>query len=210
MTEIISPAQLFEEWGPEWMEDMFSPPALIEEVCFTIQIEITGEGGGIWCCTFDLGDYQYTKGPASETPLLTVRSTRDAWDQDVGRWLPVLRDEIERAGGPEALIEQLLEAERSAGRPEIRLTEKKLNALKQHPTHFRCEATQEGESSLSVDLGSWTRALDGAPDFIVKADAASYQAMRERTLHPLDAWTQKKISIEGKLALALKLGNIIK
>lgn len=208
LPEIVSPTLFFEKLLVEWSADMFDPPAPIEDVCLTIQIELTGEGGGTWSCTFDLGDYRVEHGPAT-TPTLTLRSTMDAWNHTVGRWIKEHAIEMEEAGGPEAYIQSLLDQEAQGHKGIPKLTDAMLDKLKAQPTVFATALTNETGPVHGITVGLYTQDLSATPRFTIQTDRVPMEQMRARTLHPFEAWKSKQIQIIGELAHALKLGRIL-
>ncbi len=203
-----TPREFFFQILADWAKEVFSPPPLLEEVCFDVQLDIQGEGGLSCKLTFDLGDYS-AKETRSSDPLLAVRSTRQQWDLALPLWYDRVCKEIEEAGGPEEYINKLIAYEEKKNGKLPRLTEAKLQALRQTPIVF--EAILEGtpHGNLSLKAGLWTQQLDRNPEFILRTDYTTARAMQERKLHPLEAWKQKKVAIDGNLALALKIGGIL-
>ncbi len=203
-----TPREFFFQILADWAKEVFSPPPFLEEVCFDVQLDIREEGGLACKLTFDLGDYSAKEGQSAD-PLLTVRSTRKQWDLALPLWYDRVCKELEEAGGPEEYINKLIALEEKKNGKIPRLTDTKLQALRQTPVVF--EAVLEGapQGTLSLKAGLWTQQLDRSPDFVLRTDYATARAMQERKLHPLDAWKQKKVAIDGNLALALKIGGVL-
>ena len=205
--EQVSPQVFFEELLLEWADELFTPPPLVEEVTFCVEIELQGDQGGVWTLHFDLGDYRVEQGRA-ENPFLRVRSHIDNWKITFGSWMREIAQQIEDAGGPEDAIEKIMEMERKRGRPEVRLTDKKIEQLTALPTIFEAKADGYKGHDLCVRV-ALASSLEGSPSFTLETDGPTYEELRKGNLHPLDAWTQKKVSLQGNLALSLKLGKIL-
>ena len=206
---VITPALFFEKMLIEWAEEIFTPPPLIEEVKFAIQIDLVGDEGGMWSLHFDLGDVECQTSPAMR-PLLAFNGHSDAWMTTSGQWLKEFAQKIEDAGGPEDFIEQLIEKERQQGHPEIRLTDDILQALLQHPTLFAFTLKDYEGQDMHLLMGLWCTDFSKSPDITVTLDGETLRALRDQTLHPLSAWKQKKILVEGNLNLGLKLAKILR
>ena len=202
----VTPAQFFEDILVDWTADIFSPPPLLEEVTFTTQIEIVG--AGTWSITSDLGDYSCETGPNSEALFFLRNSIKD-WELTLGRWTRELAQDIEKRGGPEEFLEALLERERKRGRPLLKLTDAKLEVLAKLPTVLEGRVDQFQGHDLSLRVGIATDDLQRHPDFILRTDGETYEQLRRQQLHPLDAWKQKRVRIEGDLSRAMKLGKIL-
>ena len=66
----------------------------------------------------------------------------------------------------------------------------------------------EGEGAVVID-GTGARASDEAADLTVTADAETFQGMLDGTLDSTSAFMMGKITIDGDMGLAMKLGTIL-
>jgi hypothetical protein len=208
MSDYPTLREFFFETLTSWASELYSPPELIEEVKLEIQTHIEGEGGLSFVVSLDLGDYSVREGQSSD-PFVTIQSNQQQWKASLPLWYPRLRKELDDAGGVEAYIEKLLDEAKRRGHKIPRLTEAKLEALRSDPAviEARIDGTPQGD--LHVKLGLWTKNLNRAPDFVLRMDYATAQALQERRLDPVVAWKQKQINLEGNLALALRIGRTL-
>ncbi|SPF78407.1 SCP2 sterol-binding domain-containing protein [Pseudoprimorskyibacter insulae] len=66
----------------------------------------------------------------------------------------------------------------------------------------------EGEGSIVVD-GNGARAADDETDVTLSADAETFQAMLEGDLNPTAAFMTGKLSVDGDMGTAMKLGGVL-
>ncbi len=66
----------------------------------------------------------------------------------------------------------------------------------------------EGEGSLVVD-GDGARAGDDDADCTLKADAETFQGMLEGEVNPTSAFMTGKLSVDGDMGAAMKLGALL-
>ena len=66
----------------------------------------------------------------------------------------------------------------------------------------------EGEGSLVVD-GDGARAGDGDADCTLMADAETFQGMLEGEVNPTSAFMTGKLSVDGDMGAAMKLGALL-
>ncbi|PWE33734.1 sterol carrier family protein [Maritimibacter sp. 55A14] len=66
----------------------------------------------------------------------------------------------------------------------------------------------EGEGSVMVD-GAGVRAGDEPADCTLKADADTFQAMLSGDLNPTTAFMSGKLSVDGDMGTAMKLGSAL-
>jgi len=66
----------------------------------------------------------------------------------------------------------------------------------------------EGEGAVVID-GTGARASDEEADLTVTADAETFQGMLDGTLDSTSAFMMGKITIDGDMGLAMKLGTIL-
>ena len=64
------------------------------------------------------------------------------------------------------------------------------------------------EGAIMLDAGG-VRAGDDAADVTLTASAQAFQAMLDGDLSPMSAFMSGKLKIEGKMALAMKLGAVL-
>jgi hypothetical protein len=198
----------FEQILVEWAGELFSPPPLIEEVRFVVQVELEGVAGNPWLLSFDLGDYDVRRGRDPHA-LLSLHSQIKHWDLTTGPWLRELATSIESAGGVEAYLEQIYKRERERGRSPIVLTDDILDDLAQLPAMFEIQVENYRGHHASIQMGLYCQQFSRAPDFTLRTDGETYEAIRSLKLHPIDAWSQKRIKLEGNILLATKIGRII-
>jgi putative sterol carrier protein len=65
-----------------------------------------------------------------------------------------------------------------------------------------------GEGSVIVDSDG-VRAGDGDADCTLTADAETFQAMMEGNLNPTAAFMTGKLSVDGDMGVAMKLGALL-
>jgi len=65
-----------------------------------------------------------------------------------------------------------------------------------------------GEGTLIVDPDG-ARAEDGEADVTLSADAETFHALMEGDLDPTAAFMSGKLSVDGDMGLAMKLGTIL-
>jgi putative sterol carrier protein len=65
-----------------------------------------------------------------------------------------------------------------------------------------------GEGALMID-GSGVRAGDEEADVTLTATAAVFQALLDGDLNPAGAFMSGKLSVEGNMGLAMKLGAVL-
>ena len=68
--------------------------------------------------------------------------------------------------------------------------------------------TINGEGSVVVD-GEGVRASDDDADCTLTADADTFQAMMEGNLNPTAAFMTGKLSVDGDMGVAMKLGALL-
>jgi len=66
----------------------------------------------------------------------------------------------------------------------------------------------EGEGSLIVD-GDGARAGDGDADCTLSADAETFQGMLAGEVNPTSAFMTGKLSVDGDMGAAMKLGALL-
>ncbi len=66
----------------------------------------------------------------------------------------------------------------------------------------------DGEGAIMVD-GNGARAEDGDADVTLSADADTFQAILEGDLDPTAAFMSGKLSVDGDMGLAMKLGSVL-
>ena len=66
----------------------------------------------------------------------------------------------------------------------------------------------EGEGGVIVD-GSGVRAGDDEADVTLSADAETFQSVLSGDLNPTSAFMQGKLSVDGDMGLAMKLGSLL-
>lgn len=66
----------------------------------------------------------------------------------------------------------------------------------------------EGEGSVVVD-SSGARASDDDADVTMTADADTFQSMMEGDLNPTAAFMSGKLSVDGDMGMAMKLGSVL-
>ncbi len=66
----------------------------------------------------------------------------------------------------------------------------------------------EGEGAVVID-GTGARASDEEADLTVTADAETFQGMMDGSLDSSSAFMMGKITIDGDMGLAMKLGTIL-
>ncbi len=208
LPEVVSPQLLMEELLVEWAEDVFSPPQVIEEVKFSVQVDVQGAEGGPWVCSFDLGDYSVESGTTSQ-PFLSFQGTEAHWNLTMGKWVKDLVAEMEDAGGPEDFIEKIEAELDERGIKRVVLTDGILDALSQHPTVFLCQVTNVEGQNLSMRVGLFTNDLSTEPRFTLTMDGATFEAIRMRKLDPVKAWKSKRIELQGDLVHATKLARTL-
>ncbi len=207
LPEIVSPAMFLEKLVPGWAEDVFSPPMLIEDVAFQLQIEVEGASESPWSIGLDLGDYSVSRGTASR-PLLTIRGKLAHWNMTWGQWIRDLAKEIEEAGGPEEFIEKIESIAKKQGHA-FKLSDEKLEALAGIPTVFACQIENFQGQELTLRVGLYNTNLEEAPRFTLKMDGETFVGLREQKVNPVTAWKQKRIELKGDLVHATKLLRIL-
>ncbi len=65
-----------------------------------------------------------------------------------------------------------------------------------------------GEGAVMIDAGG-ARAGDDAADVTLTASAAVFQALLDGDLNPAGAFMSGKLSVEGDMGLAMKLGAVL-
>lgn len=203
----IPPPLFFEELLLEFFQDLFSPPPLWADATFSLTSTLTGDGGGQWSLSFDLGDVSLLPSPPSR-PFLSLLASRRDWDVVAGPWLPTLFQEIHDRGGPEAWVDFLLEESKRKGHPLIRLHDSLLSKLQALPFLFRAQIDDWSGAPTQILIGVWETHLQRTPDFSLHTDRLTFEALRSRTLDPFEAWKNKRVRVEGQLALALKVANL--
>ncbi len=204
----ITPQFFFEELLPEWADELFSPPIAIEEVVFSVVVDIVGAKGTPWTLTFDLGDYSVRSGWDKKAQLF-IRSDQKNWDKTATSWIKDLLTEIEKAGSLEEFVDKWQEYERQKQGKNFRMTERKWEALSAHPALFQVSVQEKDGHPMNSLVGLFHSDLEGTPDFKLMADWETVEKIRHGQLLPFDAWTQKKISLEGNLTLALNISKIL-
>lgn len=207
LPEIISPALLLEKLVPGWAEDVFSPPTIIEDVAFNVQVEVEDAEGSPWAVRLDLGDYSVERGEAEE-PFLTLRGSESHWNLTWGRWLHDVIADMEEAGGPENLIESLEATAKKRGQL-MKLTDEKLEALVQLPTLFGLEVDNLNGETIKLRVGLAHSDLSKDPSFTLRVDGETFEKLRKNKADPVQAWKDKRISLEGDLVHATKLFRIL-
>ncbi|WP_296764523.1 SCP2 sterol-binding domain-containing protein [Sediminimonas sp.] len=66
----------------------------------------------------------------------------------------------------------------------------------------------EGEGAVMVD-SQGARAADEAADVTLTADAETFQAMMEGDTNPTAAFMSGKLSVDGDMGMAMKLGSVL-
>lgn len=65
-----------------------------------------------------------------------------------------------------------------------------------------------GEGAIMMD-GSGVRAGDEDADVTLSADAETFRAILEGDLNPTMAFMQGKLTVDGNMGLAMKLGSVL-
>jgi putative sterol carrier protein len=66
----------------------------------------------------------------------------------------------------------------------------------------------EGEGAVVID-SSGARASDDEADVTLTADADTFQSIMEGDLNPTAAFMSGKLSVDGDMGMAMKLGSIL-
>ena len=66
----------------------------------------------------------------------------------------------------------------------------------------------EGEGGIVIDAGG-ARASDDDADVTLTADADTFQSMMDGSLNPTTAFMTGKLSVDGDMGLAMKLGAVL-
>ena len=66
----------------------------------------------------------------------------------------------------------------------------------------------EGEGALMID-GDGVRAADDEAEVTLTADAETFQQILEGDLDPTAAFMSGKLSVDGDMGLAMKLGSVL-
>lgn len=66
----------------------------------------------------------------------------------------------------------------------------------------------EGEGAIIID-GDGVRAGDDEADVTLTAEAETFQAILEGDLDPTSAFMSGKLSVDGDMGLAMKLGSVL-
>ncbi|MBU3259320.1 SCP2 sterol-binding domain-containing protein [Roseovarius sp. PS-C2] len=66
----------------------------------------------------------------------------------------------------------------------------------------------EGEGAIMIDSDG-ARAADDDADVTLSADAETFQAILEGDLDPTAAFMSGKLSVDGDMGMAMKLGSIL-
>jgi len=66
----------------------------------------------------------------------------------------------------------------------------------------------EGEGSIIVD-GGGARAGDGDTDCTLSADSETFQGMLDGSVNPTAAFMTGKLSVDGDMGLAMKIGAVL-
>ena len=66
----------------------------------------------------------------------------------------------------------------------------------------------EGEGSLRLDANGVTKD-DGEADLVLAADADTFEGILSGDLNPASAMMSGKLSVEGDMGLAMKLGSVL-
>ena len=66
----------------------------------------------------------------------------------------------------------------------------------------------EGEGAIIIDADG-VRASDDEADVTLSADADTFQAILEGELNPTAAFMSGKLSVDGDMGLAMKLGSVL-
>lgn len=73
---------------------------------------------------------------------------------------------------------------------------------------FTAKFVIEGEGSLMLD-GSGARAGDEDADVTMTADADTFRGILEGDVNPTSAFMGGKLSVDGDMGLAMKLGSVL-
>jgi putative sterol carrier protein len=182
----ITPAEFFGSWLPEELSRLQAASgAPLPEG--TIGVTLEGDGGGAWTIECRGGEVQIAEGEAA-APDLGIR-------QSVQDWRTVVAGEgdggfeLVAAGGPS--FDVLL-----AAGP---VTEQ----LRQVRGALRLEVTGYRDRTFAIDL---TFNGSAEPTATISVDAETFQAMRDGTIAPPQAFFSGKILIQGDQAFAMQLG----
>lgn len=205
---VVSPQLLLEELLVEFSEDVFSPPEVIEEVKFQVQVDVQGSSNGPWVLTMDLGDYSVETGTTA-APFIAVQGSEEHWNMTWGLWVKDLVAEINKAGGPEDFIEMVQNEVEKRGHKKVILNDDILEALEKHPTVFLCQVTDFQGQDLSMKVGLYTSDLSQEPRFTLTMNGATFEEFRQRNLDPVKAWKAKRVQLQGDLVHATKLARTL-
>lgn len=73
---------------------------------------------------------------------------------------------------------------------------------------FTAKFAIEGEGGIILD-GDGVRAGDDAADVTLSADADTFKGVLSGDINPTSAFMQGKLSVDGDMGLAMKLGSLL-
>lgn len=156
-------------------------------VSATIQVEVTGAGGGSFVLNIREGRMSADERP-DHVPFLTLIQDRAAFET------------IAREAGDSAMA---LLGGLSGLAKEMRLTRARIDALTGVEGLVLFEVTGEGGFALRTHFGPPPIPAD--PVTTIRVDAAAYRDLRGGTLDPQTAFMSQQIAIEGDMRVAMQL-----
>ena len=66
----------------------------------------------------------------------------------------------------------------------------------------------EGEGAIVID-GQGVRASDDATDVTISADAETFKGILDGDLNPTSAFMQGKLTVDGDMGVAMRLGSVL-
>jgi hypothetical protein len=161
-----------------------------DEMCAvdaTIQVEVEGEGGGIFYLNVEAGRMRADESPL-HPPLLTLIQDRRAFDrlaQEAGD------SAMAMLGGLSGL----------AG--EMHLTRSRVENLRQVRGMVHFEVSGDAGFALRTHFGDDPRPAQ--PDARIRVDEEAYRDLRSGALDPQTAFLEHRIQVEGDMQIALLL-----
>lgn len=187
MTEDITVKKYFEETVPEVFGGLFAgaPIKGMEGTEFTLQFNVTGEGGGLYGITAKNGkDISVTPGRLS-APLIEVEVAERDW-----------RDTV--TGKVEGVMDMFM-------RPEM-ASRKYFDVLKETKGMLVLALTKP-DGGLFQSKITFNGA--GAPSTTIKMKVSDYAAMNRGEINGPSAFMAGKMKIEGDMGFAMKLGRFM-
>lgn len=174
-------------------------------------VVLSGADGGEWTLHFIQGELGIEARRRSDCDLSLVQSVED-WRAALWEGRPGFVSDLVRAaladvgpaeiGGAVALSPGLVGLVN--GGPPDPATLAELRTMRGRvELRFAGAGTAGADWRLSIVLGPG--AIPASPDATIRLDAAEADAMRQGTLHPLDALMTGRLRLEGDLGLVLQL-----